>query len=100
MVLTTTVAFGSATYFDAACSSCTRNWSGDSPAATTSFTNGREIFPSGRTTTSADISLSRQNTTVSTSSGPMTYPSGRAAEAGKFAGGAGAAAGAAADGSG
>src|SRR5688500_13655194 len=94
MVLTTTAAFGSAMYFDAACSSCTRSWSGDRPAATTSFSNGREIFPSGRTTTSADISLSRQNTTANTSSAPITYPAGSAADGGRFAGGTGGFAGA------
>ena len=38
----------------------------------TSFNIGNEIFPSGRTTTSADMSFSRQKTTLSTSSTPIT----------------------------
>ena len=38
--------------------------------------SGSEIFPSGRTTTSAERSFSRQNTMLRTSSGPITYPGG------------------------
>ena len=44
--------------------------------------SGSVIRPSGRTVTSTDISLSRQNTMASTSSGPMTYPSGNGTPAG------------------
>src|SRR4051812_29097724 len=69
-------------YFAAAFSSCARSASGVSPAASMSFNNGSEILPSGRTTTSADMSLSRQNTIDSTSSGPMTYPAGSVAPPG------------------
>jgi len=36
-------------------------------------------MPSGRTVTSPDMSVSRQNSTPSTSSGPMTYSGGAAA---------------------
>ena len=70
--LTTTAAFGSAMNLAAALSISSRNCSGVYPAAWMSFSNGNEILPSGLTITSADISLSRQNTIASTSSGPTT----------------------------
>ena len=72
IALTTTVTDGSSISFDARSVSCSRNCSGVRPAACTSFSNGNEIFPSGLTCTSPDMSFSRQNTTTSTSSGPMT----------------------------
>src|SRR4051812_42407581 len=77
--LTTTVAFGSAMNFAAACTNCARSCSGVDPATLMSFSSGKEILPPGRTTTSADMSLSRQKTIDSTSSGPMTYPGGSVA---------------------
>ena len=46
--------------------------SGVIPAADRSLRSGSEILPSGRTITSADSSLAFQNTTLRTSSTPMT----------------------------
>ncbi len=70
--LTTTVAFGSSMNFEAASISVVRSSSGVKPAACTSFSSGSEILPSGRTTTSTDMSLSRQNTIDKTSDAPTT----------------------------
>ena len=70
--LTITVAPGSRTNFVAAFWTAAASCSGVIPAAGTSLSIGSEILPSGRTTTSADSSLSRQNTTFRTSSTPMT----------------------------
>ena len=72
IALTTTVTFGSSTNFVAAFDQLSAQLIGREPGGLTSFSSGSEILPSGRTTTSADMSLSRQNTIDSTSSGPMT----------------------------
>src|SRR5580765_167877 len=75
--LTTTVTFGSSTYFFDSSTMRSLSSAGVKPDAWTSFRSGSEIFPSGRTVTSAVSSLSRQNTTDSTSSAPMVYSGGR-----------------------
>ena len=60
------------------------------PAACTSFSRGREIFPSGRTGTEREMSGSFQTLISSTSSGPITYSvsaaGAMASETGFFAG--------------
>ena len=56
----------------AALETLSRSCSGVRPPAWTSLRSGSEIRPSGRTVTSADISVLRQYDTTSTSSGPMT----------------------------
>src|SRR6266545_4552934 len=71
-----TVTFGPVINLLAAVCTSFDSCSGVSPAARRSFRTGREIFPSGRTTTSTVQSFSRQKNTVRTSSGPMTYPAG------------------------
>src|SRR5437867_6369055 len=85
---TTTVGLGSSMNRCASATIRARNSSGVNPAARTSFSSGSVMLPSGRTTTSVDMSLSRQKTTVRTSFGPMTYagsgvatPPGRVAAA-------------------
>src|SRR5262245_34762174 len=75
--LTTTVTFGSSTYFFDSSTIRSFNCAGVKPEACTSFRSGREILPSGRTVTSAVSSLSRQNTIDSTSSAPTVYSGGR-----------------------
>src|SRR5437016_3102439 len=74
--LTTTVTFGSSTYFFDSSTMRSRSCAGVNPAACTSLMSGSEIFPSGRTLTSVLSSLSLQNTTDKTSSAPMVYSGG------------------------
>src|SRR5580765_1924943 len=77
MSLTTTVTFGSSTYFFDSSTMRSFSCAGVRPEAWMSLRSGSEIFPSGRTVTSAVSSLSRQNTIDSTSSAPMVYSGGR-----------------------
>src|ERR1700685_1704629 len=73
MVETITVTCGSAMYFLNFSVSETANCCGVRPAACTSFSNGKEILPSGRTGKVAVKSASFHTATCSTSSGPITY---------------------------
>src|SRR5215472_4396724 len=54
------------------------NWAGLRPLARMSPASGREILPSGRTTTLREISGSFHTFTARRSSGPITYSSGAA----------------------
>ena len=71
---TTLTMAGSATNLAAFSATRSLSCSVVSPAACTSLSTGRVIRPSGRTTTSDDSSLSRQNSTARTSPAPIRYP--------------------------